>query len=124
MNGAACLRKTLLLIHEKGLITPLEQMAGCIMPGVEIFGVGRVKGLHEQGEIGLPGLNEQMRIMGQQTVSMNFKLIAPLMMAQQGEELAAVLVGAKKILTVIPRQLDVIAGTWILNPPGSSHRGE
>ena len=56
------------LLDEKGLVPPLEQMSGPLMATVEVLRIGRLEPGHDPGKRDLPRLNGQMDVVVHQAV--------------------------------------------------------
>jgi len=69
MNIAEELQQVGISTGENGLIASFEKLPFAVMPAVEPLGVYTVDVAHASGDIGIGGLNQQMIVVGHQTIS-------------------------------------------------------
>lgn len=69
MNVADNLQQVGIGTDENGLIAPFEKLPFAEMPAVEALGVYAVDVAHASGNIGIGGLDQQMIVVGHQTIS-------------------------------------------------------
>ena len=121
MDVAGQLEEVVLLIDQKSLIPALEDMTHGVVLLVEVLRISGVESLHDPGQIGPPGFDEEMDVAGHQGVGVHLEIVAILVALQKGKEISPILVAEEYILAVIALEHDMIAGAGLLNAVRSSH---
>jgi hypothetical protein len=79
-------------LDEDGFIPSLEQMTDPAVPFVEMLGVDAVQLSHAEGEIAVRGLDEEMIVIGHETVGVANPIVAFINVLESVKEVLAVLV--------------------------------
>lgn len=111
-------------IDEKGFVAALVEVAGALMPFVEVRRVGDGEVAHEILEVGPGCRHDYMEMVrheyeGQETDPVDFQRAG-----EELQELSSVLIRKKDALPTVTPAGDVIVGILELNPERTAHRAK
>ncbi len=121
MNITAHLQQIIVLIHEKSLVALLKDVAAATVTLVKIHGVARLKGLHHLGEVTLRGLEHQMHVVGQQTVTQKIDIFLLTVSRKLLQIPFSIVVVAKYRLAVIAQADHMVNSSRVFDPNRSRH---
>jgi len=108
-------------IYEKGLVPSLIEMAGSLMPLIEVGCIRDIEMTHELLKVGLKRLYYHMEMVGHKHKGKKPDLVNIKRTGEEFQELLPVVVGKEDILSSIAPTGNMIARIGILNPKRAGH---
>ncbi len=108
-------------LNKNGFIPALEQMADPLVTFIEQLSIDTVQLPHTDGEIAVGGLNEQMIMVGHETVGVTNPVVFFVDVLEGIEEIDTILVVFEDGLLFIPTGGHVVNGARVFYAKRSSH---
>ena len=109
------------IVNWLSFITTSKEVAPLAVSPIKSLSVGAEQPFHSKGKVRLRCFENEMKMIGQQTVSMSLPTRLEAGFREGVEELVSVVIIEKNRFTLVTSTGDMIESAFVLNPEGTGH---
>ena len=121
MDVAAEFHQVRVSLHQRRLVTPLQQVADTVMRTIERLRVSAIELAHGAAEIRLQCLDEEMVVIVHQNVRVQQEAVLPDGVGQHRQEAVTIGIATEDRLTLVAARGDVVEGAGELDSERACH---